>query len=133
MEEVSLTPVLLAALALFPTTPYGPADLATWHRMLDRQCPGHHIDDWMPERNKVDLIDEFEMALPSKVQAEIAKATDFQRTCAKAEGDGAGACEKIVDIHALRNLGLLGNFTAYACSRALCSEPATCDRPPKNR
>jgi hypothetical protein len=125
-----LTLVLLAVLASLPMTPFGPADLAAWHRMLNSQCPRHHIDSWMPERSQVDLIDKFETPLPSKIQAEIAKAADARRTCANAEGDEANSCEKIVDIHALRKLHLLVRFTAYACSQAICSEPASCDRPP---
>jgi hypothetical protein len=128
---VSIIPLLLAALNLLPSTPYAPADLAAWHGMLNRQCPGHHIDDWMPERNKVDLIDTFVTSLSPDVRVRFRKATEklWRGTCAGAEGDGAGSCEKIVDIHVLRNEHLLGRFTAYACTRAICSEPALCERP----
>jgi hypothetical protein len=124
-----LVPVLLAAVALFPSTPYGPADAAAWHQMLNRQCPGHHIDDWMPEQNKVNMIYRYEAALPSTVRANIARAADPKEVCAKAEGDGAASCPKIVEIHALRKLHLLSSFTTYACSQALCSESASCGPP----
>jgi hypothetical protein len=120
---------LVAALTVFPATPYGPSDLAHWRRMLNSQCPSHHIDDWMPERNQADLIDKFETALPTEVRANIAKAVDVRRVCASAEGDEANSCEKIVDIHALRKVHLLWRFTAFACSEASCSELASCRRP----
>jgi hypothetical protein len=110
-------------------TPNAPADLAAWHYALDRQCPRHHIDDWMPQRNQDDLIDQFEISLPAEIRINLKKIANYSRTCADAEFDGANVCEKDVEIHALRKLKLLRRFAAYACARFICSEPAICERP----
>jgi hypothetical protein len=101
--------------------------------MLNRACPSNHIDDWMPERKQVELIDEFEATLPSDVRVALAEAADARRTCAIAQGDEVNSCEKITDIHALRRLHLLGRFSAYACTHAICTELVMCDRPPARR
>lgn len=125
-----MVPALFAAALLLPSTPYGPSDLALWHRMLENTCPNHHIDDWMPERSQADLIGDFVGRLPLQRQTAVAKVAAFDKTCAAAQGDGANSCEKIVQLHALRKLGLLRRFTAYACNQS-CSELAVCDRPRK--
>jgi hypothetical protein len=110
------------------TTPYAPTDLAAWHSILNNRCPGHHIDDWMPGRNQDDLIDEFEMSLPSRDKETLAKASDRNNICVDAEYDGANWCERIVDIHVLRKAHLLRRFTDYACGQFICLEPAVCER-----
>jgi hypothetical protein len=120
--------ILVLAVALV-STPYGTADSVTWHNLLKSQCSSHHIDDWMPERNQDDLIDEFEKSLPLKASAKLVKAgAHFNDVCADAVDDGANSCEKIVDIHVLRKANLLRQFTTYACAQYTCSELADCER-----
>jgi hypothetical protein len=118
---------------ILATTPYAPADMAAWHNILNNRCPDHHIDDWMPERNQADLIDEFEMLLPSTDKEALAKASDHNKVCASAEYDNANSCEKSVRIHVLRRAHLLGRFTDYACGQFICLEPALCERLKTNR
>lgn len=122
--------VLFAVLALV-SLPQTPNDLTIWHQALGRDCPSHHIDVWMPERNQDDLIDTFSQTLSPRVQGKLRRVVDVQKVCADAEGDGASSCEKNADIRALRRLHLLARFTKYACARVSCSEPAVCRSDPE--
>ena len=126
---MAITLVIALAATLTPSTPYAASDLAVWKQLLARSCPGSHISEWMPERNKADLVDDFVDTLSREKQSGLRRVADSKGVCAGAEFDNANACEVITDIHALRQRGLLGPFTRFACSVVRCSEPAICERP----
>jgi hypothetical protein len=87
----------------------------------------------MPERNKADLIDAFAMNLGSVREAKLRQVADYRHVCAGAEFDTANSCEVIADIRALRRLGLLREFTGFACAEVRCTEPAVCEKPATDR
>ena len=122
---IALQALLITASLL--STPYGPSDAAAWSRSLGSRCPRHHIQTWMPEGNQVDLIDAFVSTLPRAQQVRHARLAGVAHVCA-AEVAGQ-SCEKIVELHAVRRLGLLDRFSSYACSEAICTEPAICSTP----
>jgi hypothetical protein len=126
---MGISAFLALATVLVPSTPYGPSDIAAWDRLLAGSCPASHISEWMPERNKADLIDTFEAHLSLTQQRKLRRVADTRRVCSDAQGDTANSCEAITDIHALRTLGLLASFTHFACAQVRCSEPATCEKP----
>ena len=126
-----LKPLLLLATAMLPSTPYGPSDEAAWQRLLYARCPSHHIQSWMADGNQVDLIDAFISFLPRAKQTSHARLSDVHRTCAS---EVAGqSCEKIAELHGIRQLGLLSRFSDYACKRVICTEPAVCGPTRPNR
>jgi len=124
-----LTPffMLTLATAALPSTPFGPSDDAAWEQMLRRQCPAHRIQRWMPDGQKADLIYDFIDGLPPRSRARAKRLAFAGKICA-AEQAGQ-SCEAIVGLHAVRQLGLLSQFSSYICSRASCSEPAVCESP----
>jgi hypothetical protein len=121
----------LIAIVAAVSTPDGPADFAAWQTTLDRMCPSNHIEDWMPERNKADLIDGFLSTLPRRKATRVRRMSESWR-CANAEGSSANSCEVLTDLHGLRKASLLGPFSRYACVRVRCTEMALCDAPRKN-
>lgn len=116
--------LVVLATAMLPSTPYGPSDEAAWQRLLSARCPSHHIQSWMPEGNQVDLIDAFISSLPRAQQTRYAQRSVVRRTCAS---EVAGqSCEKIAELHGVRKLSLLAQFSDDACKRVICTEPAIC-------
>ena len=117
--------IIALATVAFPSTPYGPSDNTAWGRMLQQQCAAHHIQQWMPQGQKVDLISDFIDRLPPQTRSRAKRLAFAGEVCA-AEQAGQ-SCEAIVGLHAMRWLGLLGQLSSFMCSRASCSEAAICE------
>jgi hypothetical protein len=118
--------LLLLTVPALPVTPYGPSDAHAWKMSLSAHCNGHHIQEWMPEGNQVDLIDGFTATLNNAQQKRLRILADVRRDCSQQQA--GQSCEKIVDLHAIRHIGLLSQFSSYACKTVSCSEPALCEQ-----
>jgi hypothetical protein len=122
-----LLPLIFAVAIALPSTPYGPSDDVAWGQMLKHRCPENHIQQWMPDGQKVDLLSDFIDRLPPQARTRAKQFTFAGQVCA-AEHAGL-SCEAIVGIHGMRRLGLLRQFTSFICVQAACSDAAVCERP----
>jgi hypothetical protein len=107
------------------STPYGPADEKGWSRLLQAQCPSHKIYQWISPGVESDLLDEFAAKLPHKQSVTYVGLANVNRVCGVADRWGQ-SCDVTVKRHALREMGLLGRFAGFACSRAICTDFSEC-------
>ena len=121
--------VVLALALVWPLASTAQSDTGwrAWERGLHRACPGRHAD-WIADGSYTELIDAFAHTLPARTRAQIAKAADSQRLCAK-EQIGF-SCEMATELDAYRRLGLMDRFVAFSCRAVKCEERSICSRFP---
>src|SRR4051794_7006317 len=123
--------ILIAALLVggaAPSTPYGPADARAWAKSLSARCPGHNIYEWIAPGAESDLIDSYAAKLPRRQSQSYRRLAEVGRVCGAADRWGQ-SCDVIVKRHTLRQMGLLGSFAGFACSRAVCTDVSDCHVP----
>ena len=111
-----------------PSTPYGPADAKEWSRLLSAQCPSHKIYEWISPGVESDLLDDFAARLPHKQSLAYVRLANVNKVCSVADRMGQ-SCDVNAKRHTLIEMGLLGGFARFACSKVVCTDFSDCDAP----
>jgi hypothetical protein len=97
----------------------------TWAGESRRQCPGNHLA-WLSDGVYDELLDGFIRTTSPTTQRKIVSIADYSHRCS--EVTMGSYCEMGVHLDAFNKLGLMKQFTVFACHEYKCPELALCRR-----